>query len=316
MFDTVTLRLSIGEASGASLLDMVTPRLSNLVISNRNGVPLANGAIGNMSVKVGRDLLRVTGSICKYFHGDNIAQMTRKDMKEAISRLSADMGVDLKGAQVERADIAVNIYIKKPLKLYSVFMGELEGAYKDTYGRGHGVSYRSKNARKRIAVIVYDKALEARKEMNRRELKGLRVLRCEMQIQSNKTLKVLLNRPSIRASDLYNSNVYQSLKTLFIEKIQRIKNMGDKKIRGEVLNTGDAMEKALSAYCHKYGVDYVVAEFESGTCKGAQPNESQRRAISRYRKRCMEAIKKYGETPNQDVEELKGAVIDAINRAK
>lgn len=316
MYDTVTLRMTSADAKGLDFVGAVAPRLHDLSrISDGKAVRI-KGMIDNMTVTVRRDVLRVSGSLCKFYYGNNIERLTRKETKKAIEQLSLRVGVDLSGATVERVDVSANFTARQPLKMYNANIGNLQGAYKDIFGKGHGVTYKAKNSRARWALLFYDKARESKRDIGALALGGLNILRCELQLQSNAAIKALLGESVLYASDLWKLSKYRHLKDVIMKKINAIENLPQRNIAGEVVTLKDMHLKGLAAYCLRVGYDYVIAEYEHGVCKGLPPTETQRKAITRFKQQCRCAIMRFTESHNSAADELKQQAIAAIRAAK
>lgn len=316
MYDTVTLRLTIADVDGVNLIETVAPRLHDCKHVTKSGAVRIEGKTNGMIVTARRDVLRVSGSLCKYYHGDNIKQMTRNDARAAIDQLGERLGISIRAAEVERVDVSVNVTAPQPLKLYNAVMGEMAGAYKDIFGKGHGLTYKPKNSRHKWALLLYDKAREAKRDIYALSLVGLNVLRCELQLQNRQTIKTLLGVSELRASDLWSGKVYNKLKDIVMNKIEAIESNQRVTIAGDVSSTKDMSLKTLSVYCHVEGLDNVVAEFEWGLCKGLPPTAAQRKAITRFKAQCKEAVERYTRKTDSPADDLKARLGSAIRAAK
>lgn len=112
MYDT--LRMVFPSDSPLRLMD----RLQGVqVISDaKTGVLRARGKCENMNVFIGESgIVKVEGSLAKYYFGDNLKTLTHSSTIEAIEKLSSQLNTNIEKAIVSRMDIATNLFVSTPI---------------------------------------------------------------------------------------------------------------------------------------------------------------------------------------------------------
>lgn len=93
------------------------------------GQRVVTGKVGGLKVVANRYQIKVKdGSLCKYYLGNNFKAMGRKDTQRAIEKLSDTLHLPMSKATVTRIDVAQNIIVKHPVKVYLNHLGVLNYA--------------------------------------------------------------------------------------------------------------------------------------------------------------------------------------------
>lgn len=148
-----------------------------------------NCTVGNMKLFIDSEYVHITGSLHKFYMGNNVDEMPMKDINTALSLLNSSLGfiIDVKKGYVRRLDIGLNLIMNhKPTayisKLYSS-SSKPPTTYKDqTLCIGN----------KSRGLMVYDKTAEVEKA-NRKKLVKVEVadnlLRLEATVRGRKVFK-------------------------------------------------------------------------------------------------------------------------------
>lgn len=181
----------------------------------------------NFRVYLSNDILKLEGSLPKYYYGSNIKTLTFEDAILAIESLSFDFGLPFERGYIKRIDIGRNIIVRKQVKEYLDAFDETKGFFRDrTTNR---LLYKTPN--QQIALSMYDKQKELKR--NDREifeytkngfLKNKNLLRYELQITQRankqlgyKSLRVVLLRSKTFVKKL-NDIWFKKYKSIYTKK--------------------------------------------------------------------------------------------------
>ena len=117
------------------------------------------GKLQNMRVRIRAHGLSITGSLSRYFLGNNCEILTRQSVSEAIDCLSDSLHVSVKNAKVYRFDLGYTIPVSSPVECYLRCLGDCGRYAQNRYK--NSVTYM--NGRR--SLCFYDK----RAEMKRRK---------------------------------------------------------------------------------------------------------------------------------------------------
>ena len=131
MYDTVNFCLSIADVGEVDFLQETPCFLESesLGFHDWGGQRVVTGKVGGLKVVANRYQIKVKdGSLCKYYLGNNFKAMGRKDTQRAIEKLSDTLHLPMSKATVTRIDVAQNIIVKHPVKVYLNHLGVLNYA--------------------------------------------------------------------------------------------------------------------------------------------------------------------------------------------
>ena len=224
MFDSVGLSY-IGDVQECE------KHLSNLdeKTNRESGEIVTYGLLGNMRVKIRGDFLSVYGSIPRYLLGSNLTSLSRKATQECMNKLSDEIHLDMKEAQVFRLDIANNLILENEISSYLSCFGNSRHYKKDTYDQS-SVIYRNS---KRTAEF-YNKAREtrAKKKEIPEFLADQHILRYELQLK--KRVKTQLKRNEVKGSMLYDRDFFHQIVNLWQNEYYAIEKLNNVKLIPEV----------------------------------------------------------------------------------
>lgn len=204
MYDTIHAKLYIDEAERLDLLAELPSKLENFVEHKDldNNRSYFSAREGNLKIYINQHYLSIYGSIAKWYLGDNLQVLTRKDTELAFNKLSNILQIPLKGANITRLDVANNIILKYPINLYFNYLGNYKRAYRQLDKKT--LMYISTNE----TLCYYDKIaqVKSKRESIPKLFKHSNVLRLEQRYM--KTPHKTLKRSSLTVKDLYSEDLY------------------------------------------------------------------------------------------------------------
>ncbi|MGA2547529.1 MAG: hypothetical protein ABSF43_13325 [Rectinemataceae bacterium] len=158
------------------LPDALAPldRLAGLRPLSREGCYL--GTLGGVRIIQGAQGVFVKGSLPKYLNGENALPLTRQAVREALGKLEAESGLDLKAGMVYQLETAYTLPVKEPPREYMAAWGPVPRFKKSTYGNGETVSLANGGR----SFSGYDKGEEMAPDALPCPLEGLYALRLEL----------------------------------------------------------------------------------------------------------------------------------------
>jgi len=207
-------------------------------------IVLAGDLSNEFKVTVKNDCIKLDGSLCKYYLGDNFQTLGRGDTKRAFEKISDTLRLPIDKATVYRLDIAQNFILKHPLENYFNHFGKLKYGGRSPITRDGEIEgmyyYQSKGL-----LVFYDKVKE--QTVKRRHIPELyqnrNVLRYEQRY--TKRLPKALNIENVTAATLYDEKFYIDVINRWrdnyfaIQKINDITlNPGGMKTKTDLYNMG------------------------------------------------------------------------------
>src|SRR5690625_930228 len=108
MFDTLKLYLRQDSVRDTDLLAEIPVFLEDTTAHEKQDQIHYSGSLNNLRVYVSERGVSIQGSLSKYHLSDNMQTLRRQDTEQAIQRLSDDLHLPIKEAQVSRVDFAHN----------------------------------------------------------------------------------------------------------------------------------------------------------------------------------------------------------------
>lgn len=211
-------------------------KLENVIenVNKATGEVIVRGTIRNLRVTLKHNGILIKGSLTKYYHGNNLENMTRKKVEESIKDLNCNLSVPIDDAIVYRVDLAYNFHLKNPLDGYLSKLGDLRYFKKSTIADGQTVMY--ENSRR--ALVFYDKKAEIKKKggIIPVDLKEVYVLRYELRYKNR--VKEQFGKV-VKANDLYNEMFYKKAVSMWASIYHLIYKITDKKV---IVITGNSRE--------------------------------------------------------------------------
>jgi len=156
MIDTIGCLLKITDAEREYIIKQLSSVSVHHDIDSDGLKETYIGYYSNLRVSLHRNSLRVKGSLAKYFQGNNLGALSRREIKEALVMLSDDLHVNIFKARLMRVDIGRCFDVDEPVSVYlDSFIDD--GSFKEYC--------RTKNETKRFTktnttLLFYDKVRE------------------------------------------------------------------------------------------------------------------------------------------------------------
>ena len=228
----ISLILTKDKAPNTDLLGEIPLFLSNVSEHYfENGLSVT-GRLGNMKVNVNEHRVKIgDASLCKYYLGDNLKQMSRSDVKNAFQKLSDEAHLPLSNAEIKSFEYGKNIITKHQPRTYFRYLGN----------KPHSNRFEQKNSlyysQNSTQFIGYDKILEYKKGGGIVPIlyQNCYLLRLEKRYQKN--VARYFNCASITASMLYDEIFYTSIIKDWYNDYQKIHKIQLIKIDFDMINT-------------------------------------------------------------------------------
>lgn len=157
-FDTINFQIDASELPTDTLnqLALLLPREG---FNNATGARWQRGSVGNLDVFLNEYGLLVNGSLAAFYcGGDNTQTLPRREVKNALQKLSDTLHLDMAKAKVKRIDISASFQMRNKVQAYLNILGSLRYFARInntkntlTYTRGEG---------NKQALCFYDKLRE------------------------------------------------------------------------------------------------------------------------------------------------------------
>jgi len=271
---------------------------------NLTGEKRLYAKLGNLKLKQINNNLNVSGSLTKYYHNNNLINLTRKETEIAIEKISDELKVNYKNSRLFSVDIAFNLIMNQDVKKYFHCLGDMKYLIK---GNINDTIY-FENSRKKITF--YNKYMEMinNKIIIPEEYRQFRnnILRYELRFK--KRLKSEFKK-SLYISDLYDDDFLRKS----IEKwkynyfaIYKINKLNI--INMEKLTFTELHKLIFSKLIIENGLDSVLQEIDSLRSNCKTSTEASR--CKKYIKNLLNN-KKFSET-NELIRELDEKIIKKV----
>ena len=301
MFDSLKLYLKQERASCSDMLAQTPVFLDNLTEHKKAGRIHYSGNLKNLNIYVSERGVSIKGSLAKYYLDDNLQTLTRKDTEHAIDKLSDDLHIPVKKADVSRIDFAHNFIMKyKPIHYYS-YLGDSQ--YFSRYLQPKSLYYKNGNRTK----LFYDKRSEAKnKTISIPDvLRDKNVLRYE--IRYRRRLGNQLNEPELKASTLYKEPFYIKLIDRYVSDYNSIHKIPEIKLNTDKMDSPkDFWRQIALLKIDEIGVNRMMEIIEEWRAKDVFDNPAY---YSRLKKEIRDYSNKYkADDSAQLIEELDNKV--------
>ncbi len=160
----------------------------------------------------------IEGSIHKYFKGNNTSDFKFDELKNAISNLSDELGLNINTGIVTRVDIGANIKLKHDPKLYNLCLYKGYRYVKHVINDGETVEFR----KRKKSIIFYDKRKEnirnRYKNSKPSKIEDKNIIRYEMRLTKALADTLNLGKSHLYVSDLYRIKIYKRLVRLWFKE--------------------------------------------------------------------------------------------------
>lgn len=190
------------------------------------------GSVSNIMVSQTFGGYYIQGSLPKYLYGNNVCQLTRKDIGTAIENLSDTLHLPVQDADVTGIEVGANICLSKIPSAYIGLLGDMPRMKRvmlgdSLYYRGSGKVFPKQ-------YYFYDKKQEVKEKGGVMPvgLETANMLRYEMRL--TKRLPKQLGIQELKASTLQDRAVYRELVNRWLDGYLSINKITDMKGSGYV----------------------------------------------------------------------------------
>jgi hypothetical protein len=272
MYDSVTIFVD----------SQVEPVLSNLnrlkeIVDHQTGERIITGNYRNLRVKVNYNGFSISGSLPKYFFGNNLEVLTKQTTYAAIESLSDIFGVAVDAGRVYILEIGFNFIMEEAVSEYLRCFGETTHYAKKPYKTG----LQFVNSLR--ALSFYDKQAEMKKNKARVPdgFESMNILRYELKL--NKRVAKQLGKNEVLASDLYDDSFIIRALGKYQSEYFKIKRLGIIRIDDVSISTIPQLHKFLGVV----GVQ-TIGESDLLTRIGENRDSLSKGQFSRVKKRVHE----------------------------
>lgn len=174
------------------------------IYNKETGEITVTGNLENLRIKGKGDKVTVFGSLPKFYFGNNIQQLTRKDTKIAIEKVSDGLQITLDESKIFRLDIGANFILNFPLQNYYSCLGNLSRFKKSEIANKQTLLYTTSTK----ALEFYDKPREMKR--TRQSIPDIFINRNVLRYEIHLTKRITesLKLPEVRAKNLYEEKFY------------------------------------------------------------------------------------------------------------
>ena len=237
--------------------------------SMKTGEVSVYGNVENIKVTQYFGGYSIQGSLPKFLYGNNVCQLTRKEVGLAIEKLSDRLHLPLDNADITKIEVGANICLAKQHTAYTRLFGDMprmqrvsmaDSLYYKGSGKVHPRQY-----------YFYDKVAEVKKSGGTmpQGLEAANMMRYEMRL--NGRLPFQLSIPEFKGSTLQDREVYQELINRWLNgylSINKLVNMEDEHLK-KGMSVKEAQEVFIAQQIAKGGssmIDEFIAKLKQNEC--------------------------------------------------
>ena len=237
--------------------------------SMKTGEVSVYGNVENIKVTQYFGGYSIQGSLPKFLYGNNVCQLTRKEVGLAIEKLSDRHHLPLDDADITKIEVGANICLAKQHTAYTRLLGDMPRMQRvsmadSLYYQGSGRVYPRQ-------YYFYDKVAEVKKHGGTmpQGLEAANMMRYEMRL--NGRLPFQLSIPEFKGSTLQDRVVYQELINRWLNgylSINKLVNMEDEHLK-KGMSVKEAQEVFIAQQIAKGGssiIDEFIAKLKQNEC--------------------------------------------------
>ena len=256
MFDNLTAFYETNQRFNPAMLNPQKEKVSKIT-----GECLPYGKLKNLHIEQKDEGILMKGSLTKYYKGNNIENLNRKDTEYAIEKLSDDIRVDCRAGRVYSLEIAVNIFLKNLYGEYLEYFGDFQNNFLKKFTIQDSIYFENKTRK----IKIYNKIPECkRKKQNIPEnIKGLGLDIMRIELTLKKRLAKEFGFP-VYIKSLYDKGFYiQAVNKLIdyyskINKITKIVMNPDK-----YYTPKEYFDYMLIEYIQTKGLDNILSDIDN-----------------------------------------------------
>jgi len=257
MIDTIKLNALVGNEECLRIAKLLDKKYT--VLNDKEDNVKVEGKFNNFKIQIFRSSIFVIGSLPKYCKGTNLEVLTLQEIRDAIDRLSEELGVNFWVAKATRIDIGANIEVRKPIHHY---LNVLKGISKfKKYGYSDS-TLEFRNSKE--SIIFYDKITEMR--AHKRDIPsyfwGKKILRFELRMIGS--LKYSLDEDTL-LEDILSEDVFNQLICRWYKRYNAIKKVPAPCLEAvpKDCTLKDFMNIIISAGIYSIGYDNIINDLDA-----------------------------------------------------
>lgn len=210
MYDTIDMLIYQKDVPDMCFLEDIPQLLTTAQLwHSENGDVYIKGKLNSMNVYINSSYLKITGSLSKYCHGNNLEALPFNKAQKALLGIGLILGISLECFNITRLDIAANLVVEEPVTNYFPFLYDYRKHKMATFENGF---YRKAS---NFELAFYDKNKEMKSKAQEYRL------RYELRLKS--PVKVL--NESVTAAKLCDPVFWNRLLDLWFEYYVKIEKM-------------------------------------------------------------------------------------------
>ena len=218
MIDTIKLWLSSEDLMDIDIMGELPLKLTNTStkVKDKTNRTTITGYLDNLFVMLSDAGICISGSLSKYYKGNNMHTLSFVEIKEAFAKINNALGISVEKAKVHRLDITENYVIDYPVLNYFQQMGDMK--HNKRLEADNGLYY---NGSKQT-VLFYGKVKEReeKKEPVLKHFLGKNVFRYELRFMER--LGEQFHRKNLYVSDLLDKVFFKELLVIYINQYRKI----------------------------------------------------------------------------------------------
>ena len=262
------------------------------------------GKVGDYRVLLSQSDISLYGSLSKSFLPSNIYTLTRKDSGLAIEKLSDQLHIDLKQANITRLDIAAVFPMSHPPCDYLPYLGN-KPYFKRIAATISSLYYHTEKMKQNF----YDKGKQAKAKgiIIPPELIGCNLLRYELRLMNK--LKQQLNLNSLNGAMLVDEKIFRSLVLRWVGEYEAISKINSYTMDSAKIKTPSDAEKAfftvLLQQQGQQAIDNFIADMKF------QKRFKDPKYYTRLKDQLNEKMRADGVKENELIRELSQSIFEA-----
>lgn len=237
--------------------------------SMKTGEVSVYGNVENIKVTQYFGGYSIQGSLPKFLYGNNVCQLTRKEVGLAIEKLSDRLHLPLDDADITKIEVGANICLAKQHTAYTRLLGDMPRMQR--VSMADSLYYQGSGKVPPRQYYFYDKVAEVRKSGGTmpQGLEAANMMRYEMRLKGR--LPFQLSIPEFKGSTLQDRVVYQELINRWLNgylSIHKLVNMEDEHLK-KGMSVKEAQEVFIAQQIAKGGssmIDEFIAKLKQNEC--------------------------------------------------
>ncbi len=237
--------------------------------SMKTGEVSVYGNVENIKVTQYFGGYSIQGSLPKFLYGNNVCQLTRKEVGLAIEKLSDRLHLPLDDADITKIEVGANICLAKQHTAYTRLLGDMPRMQR--VSMADSLYYQGSSKVHPRQYYFYDKVAEVRKSGGTmpQGLEAANMMRYEMRLKGR--LPFQLSIPEFKGSTLQDRVVYQELINRWLNgylSIHKLVNVEDEHLK-KGMSVKEAQEVFIAQQIAKGGssmIDEFIAKLKQNEC--------------------------------------------------